>query len=261
MMTMTIPFSVGRTAVLLAVVFSTGCATKGDLRNIQTELRGLAARQDSLMAALQRQNRSTQDTMRQTSNQLFEIRGDVSSRLGAIENSIDRLSERMGQMQQGMVDIRDQLGSGANVRNSGGMMGGDPLTGGASNGDAVALYNAAVRSYNMGSFNAAKLGFETFLDAHPGDELVPEAYYFLAESLIQLGDPEGAIDAYEAVFQNHPDSDAAPKARVGLGRTYLEQGESALARNQFEMVVNTWPESEAAAQASAALAGMGGSPF
>lgn len=208
------------------------------------------------MTELRRQNRSTQDTIRQTSDQLFQIRGDVASRLTGIENSIERLSEVVGQMQQGMVDIRDQLGSGGGMRGSGG---GDPF-GGSSAGDAVADYNAAIRSYNMQSWTAARFGFDEFIQNYPSDELIPAAYYYLGETLVQLEQPEEAIEAYETVIQYHPNSEQAPLARLGLGLTYLEQGERSLARNQFETIVNTWPDHEAAGRAAEELAGMGGRP-
>lgn len=256
-MMMKIPFRLGRLATLLAVVATTGCATKGDLRDLQTEIRDLAVRQDSLLAEMRRQNRSTQDTIRQTSDQLFQIRGDVSSRLMAIEASIDRISEMVGQVQAGMVDLRDQVGSGAIGRSR--SSGVDPM-GGGSPGDAIDLYNAAIRSYNMSQWTAARFGFESFLEAYPSDDLVPSAYYYLGEVFVQLGDPDAAIEAYQMVTRNYPNSDQVPAARLGLGLTYRDQGESALARNQFETVINTWPDSEEAAAAREALAGMGGSP-
>lgn len=256
--TMTIRFPAGRAAVLLAALVSTGCATKGDLRDLQTEMRNLAARQDSLMVELRRQNRTTQDSIRRTSDQLFETRGDVSVRLGGIENSIERLTEVVGQMQQGMVDMRDQLASGGGAR--GGSMGSNPLGGGDPARDAVADYNAAVRVYNMQQWTAARMGFEEFLQNHPRDEQVPAAYFYLGEVWVQLGEPENAIEAYETVIQYHIGSDQAPLARLGLGLTYLEQGETALARNQFETLINTWGDHEAADRAREALAGMGGRP-
>lgn len=249
-------FPIRRLAALLAVLATTGCATKGDLRNLQLEIRNLGLRQDSLLAEIRSQTRSTQDTVRQTSDQLFQIRGDVSSRLLGLETSIDRLSEMVGQMQSGIVDLRDQVGSGAMGRSQR-SLGGDPL-GGSSSGDAIDLYNAAIRSYNMSQWTAARFGFESFLEAHPSDDLVPSAYYYLGEVFIQLGDSEGAIEAYQMVTRNYPNSDQVPAARLGLGLTYLDQGETALARNQFETVINTWPNSEAAASAREALAGMGG---
>lgn len=220
------------------------------------EMRAMAAQNDSLMAELRRQNRSTQDTIRRTSNQLFEIRGDVATRLAAIEDALDRLAELVGQNQRTMASVRDQLEAGGR-RGSGGGGFDDPMSGGGSS-DAVDLYNAAVRSYNQGQYTAARFGFENFIETFPGDPQVPDAWFYLAEALVQLLEPDAAIDAYRQVIQNYPASERVPGARVGLGLTYLEQGDTTEARIEFETVVNTWPDSAAATRAREALRGMGG---
>lgn len=255
---MTIRFRAGGAAVLLAALASTGCATKGDLRNLQMEMRSLAARQDSLMVELRRQNLSTRDTIRQTSDQLFAIRGDVASRLERIESSLDRLAELVGQNQRTMASVRDQLEAGGRRVSGGGGDLGVPVSGAGSPADAVGSYNAAVDMYNRGSFTAARIGFEEFIQGFPSDELVPDAYFFLGEALVQLGEPEAAIEAYQQVVQLFPASPRVPNARLGIGLTHLEQGDTTEARIELERVVATWPDSDAAARAREALAGMGG---
>lgn len=257
---MTIRFPAGRTAVLLAALLSTGCATKGDLRNLQTELRALSAQNDSLVMELRRQNRSTQDTIRRTSDQLFEIRGDVASRLSGIEDTLDRLAELVGQNQRTMASIRDQLEAGGNRRATGGGGFDDPLSGGGDTNDAVAVYNAAVGSYRQGQYTAARFGFEEFIEAFPGDALVASAWFYIGESLVQLQDLEGALDAYQRVVQDWPNDERARDARLGLGLTHRDLGDTTQARIELERVINTWPDTDQAARAREALAGIGGLP-
>ena len=264
-MTMTIRFSAGRAAVLLAALVSTGCATKGDLRNIQTEMRSLAVRQDSLMAELRRQNLSTRDTIRQTSDQLFEIRGDVGSRLDRIETAIERLTELVGQSQRTMASIRDQMESGARRTGGGGGDLGVPVTGGGgSPADAVESYNVAIQAYQRGSYSAARYGFETFIETFASDELVPEAYYYLGETLVQLQEPEEAIRAYQQVQQLFPLDDRVAAAQLGIGLTHIDQGDTTEARIVLTRLVETYGESDLPAHADAvtkardALAGLGG---
>lgn len=260
MTTMTIRTPAGRTAVLLAALVSGGCATKGDIRNLRTEMQVLSARQDSLMVELQRQQQSTRDTLRQASNQLFEIRGDVASRLDALEVTLERLTELVGQTQRSLAAVRDQLESGSSRPVGGGGDVGVQGEGDGSPADAVDAYNAAVRAYNMEQFTAARFGFQDFIETFPGDDLVPDAWFFLGEALVQLQEPDSAIEAYRQVVQLHPDSPRAPEARVGIGLTLLEQGETTEARIQFDTVIATWPDTDAAARAREALAGMGGGP-
>ena len=96
-------------ALAAALLLSAGCATKRDLRDLRMEMRTLSARQDTILAALARQNAVTQDTLRQQTNQLFEIRGDVSRQLQRIMDDLARLTELTGQNQRAMASIRDQL--------------------------------------------------------------------------------------------------------------------------------------------------------
>lgn len=256
--TMTIRFSAGRAAVLLAALVSTGCATKGDLRNLQTEMRALAMRQDSLMAELRRQNLSTRDTIRQASDQLFQIRGDVGSRLERIDIALERLTELVGQNQRTMASIRDQMEAGSRRSTGGGGDLGVPLSGGGSPADAVESYNAAVDVYQRGSYAAARYGFEEFINTFSSDALVPSAYFLLGESLVQLQEPEEAIRAYEQVTQLWPDSDKVPDAMLGIGLTHIDQGNTTEARIILSRLVETYGDSDAAAQAREALAGLGG---
>ena len=264
-MTMTIRFSAGRAAVLLAALLSTGCATKGDLRNIQTEMRALAVRQDSLMAELRRQNLSTRDTIRQASDQLFQIRGDVGSRLERIDVTLERLTEMVGQNQRTMASIRDQLESGARRTGGGGGGGGDlgvPLSGGGSPADALDSYNAAIAMYNRGSYSTARFGFESFIDTFSGDPLVPDAYFFLGETLVQLQEPDEAIRAYPQVQQLYPSSARVPEAQLGIGLTHIDEGNTTEARIVLTRLVETYGNSaehaDVITRAREALSGLGG---
>ena len=82
------------------------------MRDLQNDMRALMLRQDSLMTEFRRQNLSTRDTLRQASDQLFQIRGDLGNRLQSIEDNLARLTELMGQNQRATSAIRDQLESG-----------------------------------------------------------------------------------------------------------------------------------------------------
>jgi tol-pal system protein YbgF len=207
------------------------------------------------MVELRRQESTTRDTLRETSNQLFEIRGDVARRLDNLEAAIERLTELVGQTQRSLTSVRDQIESQPRRGGGGGDFGG--AVGGGSPADAVESYNAAVQAYNSGQFTAAVFGFQDFIEQFAGDDLVPDAYFFLGEARVQVDDREGAIDAYQQVIQMHPNSTRVPSARVGLGLTLLEQGEPEAARIQFETVITTYPDSEAATRAQEALDGMG----
>lgn len=263
--------SARRTAVLLAALSFTGaCATKGDLRNLQSEVRHLTARQDSLLQELRQQSLATQDTLRTTSNQLFDIRGQVVQLLRQIQEEQARTRELLRENQRSIAALRDQLESSRrSAPLSGvesGLMGGGgsggvgvaPGGGGAA-GDPVSLYNAAIEQYQRQAYTAARAGFELFLESYSGNaDLAPWAIFYLAETLVQQDDRDRAIELYLEVGQRFPASDAVPQALYRLGLTYIEQDRIDEARDVLGRVVNTWPDTDAGALARARLQEIGG---
>jgi len=243
-------------ALVVALVSVPGCATKGDLRDVRDEIRSLAVRQDSVLSTLNRQTRMTQDTLRSASDQLFEIRGSVSRQLAEILEELSTLRELTGQNQRAIAAIRDQL---EGLRRSAvlGTPAGDVA--GQVPGGATApyeMYNAAVSQYNRGSFTAARMAFEQFLQAYPSDELAPEARYKLADMLVQEGRREDAVRAFQQIPELHPEAPKVPDALYRVGLLQLEMGNRDEGRRTLERVVNTWPEDPVADLAREAIRGI-----
>ena len=141
-----------------------GCAMKGDVRDLQLEIRSLAARQDSLLAELRQEALSTQDTLRTQSDQMFDFRGDINRSIRQVAESLARLEALAGENQRGIAQVRDQL---ANTRRGSapgvGPLVSDPtmppptqeqlVGGGAGNPDQ--LWSVAMQQYDRQSLNAA----------------------------------------------------------------------------------------------------------
>lgn len=233
----------GRALLALAASLSLGgCATKGDLRNVQLEIRALAARQDSLMNELRRDARSTQDTLRGQSLQLYDFRGEIFRNLRGINESLTRLEALAGENQRGIAGIRDQM---ANVRRGGGVAEG-PVAAGAGEpaaGDAESLYNTAVSLFNRGSLATARSAFQQFLQAFPGHRLAPDAHFYLADILVQENRVEDAMDAFLEIPQLFPTATKVPDAMYRTALLQIQLGRRADARATLERVVNTYPNS------------------
>lgn len=236
-----------------AVLVLGGCATKGDLRDLQTEIRALAVRQDSLLAELRRETISTQDTLRETTDQLFSFRGDISRQLREISRSLSTLEVMVGENQRGIVGVRDQLANLRRLPAGGSAAGGDPLaddpTAGpgevpdqGSAGGAEEIYNAAVGQFNRGSNSAARLAFQQFLQAHPNHRLAPDAHYYLADILVQEDDLEAALEAFEEIPTLFPTAEKVPEAlyRVALLQIELDREDEAVVT--LDRIVNSYPD-------------------
>ena len=224
-----------------------GCATKGDLRNLQTEIRALAVRQDSLIAELRRETLSTQDTLRETTDQLFDFRGDISRQLREISRSLGTLEAMVGENQRGIAGVRDQLANLRGLAAGGASGGGGPAPAGEGEGEEMAggadeVYDAAVAQFNRGSLSAARIAFRQFLQAYPNHRLAPDAHYYLADLMVQEDQLESALEAFQEIPELFPTADRVPEAlyRVALLQIELERVDEAEAT--LERIVNSYPD-------------------
>jgi tol-pal system protein YbgF len=240
---------------LAAVLMLGGCATKGDIRDLRSELRDLAVRQDSLLAQLRSQARSTQDTVRRQSNQIVDFRGEISRQLRAISESLTRVEALAGETQRGLVGVRDQL---ANIRrapvaapvgtglDSTTVMSPGTQEPPAGGGDAQEMFNAGVTQFNRGTLATARTAFEQFLQAYPNHALAPDAHYYLASILVQEGRLDDAEDAFQQILELYPTAGKVPESLYRIGLIQIEQGDTTAAQATLERVTNTYPGTAAA---------------
>lgn len=251
----------GRAAALAAALLvSSGCATKGDLRRLGVDLRALTERQDSMLAALTEQNALTQDTLRRQGDQLFETRGDISRQLQQILDRLDRLTELSGQNQRTIAAVRDQverLQRGAAAGPSGGeqIAGTEPAAGvvpGATAG-ADQLYATAVQQYQRGSLATAQRAFTDFLDEFGTSEMAPDARFYLADVLERQGRAADALATFNKIVELHPTSPKVPDALYRIGLLQVAGGNKTEGKRSLERVVKTYPDSDAATLAGEKL--------
>ena len=241
-------------ATLAVAVTFGGCATKGDMRLLQMELRAIAARQDSLVAELRLEAQQTQDTLRTQGDQMFDLRGDLNRQLQQINQSLVRIEAIAGQNQRGLTSVRDQL---ANIRrmptgpaagpgdmaassDSAGAGGGESLIGGGTNPQE--LYDVAKSQYDRGSLNSASRAFEQFLAEHPNNELAPDAHFFLADILTQQDRPDDAIAAFEEIRELFPTHPRVPQALYRIAEVQIDLEDLDAARDTLERIINTYPD-------------------
>ena len=242
-----------RLALLPVILSLSACATKGDLRNVTTEIRALSARQDSLLVALRQQAMVTQDSLRGTTNQLFEIRGTVNQQLARIQEEIQIVRQENAQFAQVLASIRDQLERISRMS----MSAAPPTPTGdvppRIEGEAVDLFDAAMQQYNLRQYTTARLAFTDVITRFPNSELAPEAQYKLAEILVAQNNLTDAIPAFERIGQIYPSSPKVPEATLQIGLIHIQQGRRNDARRTLQRVVDSYPGTPAAEQAQQKL--------
>jgi len=231
---------------LAAVITLGGCATKGDIRDLQSEIQALAARQETLIEQLRAESQTTQDTLRTQSDQLFDFRGQITRQLREISRSLTTLEAIVGENQRGIAGVRDQLANLRRIPVAPPPLGADSagaVEEGATGvgGDAEQLYNAAVGQLNRGSQTAARMAFQQFLDLHPNHELAPDARFYLADLMVQQGRLDDALDAFQEIQSLFPTAEKVPEALYRIALIQIQQEDLDDAEETLERIVNTYP--------------------
>lgn len=250
-------------AVALATVLLGACATKSDIRDLHTELRSLAVRQDSLMAQLRMETMSTQDTLRTQSDQLFDFRGDIARQLQAIAQGLARLEALTGENQRSIASVRDQLARGGTTTAprpqvvDGAAPGAPPEAVAGVGGNADQLWGVAREQHLRGSLGTAQRAYQQFLQEQPNDPRAADALFYMADILEQQDRPEDALARFLEIQRLHPTAARVPDALFRAGRLQRDLGQIDEARSTLQRIMNTYPETPVAALARELLEEIG----
>ncbi|WP_106751421.1 tol-pal system protein YbgF [Pannonibacter carbonis] len=122
----------------------------------------------------------------------------------------------------------------------------DPLAGQLASlsltGDPRADYDAAYSHALSGDYVAAEQSFRAFLDAYPKSELVPNAQYWLGESLYGQQDYRQAADAFLKTYTQYPNTTKGPESLLKLGLSLEGLGEGTAACATFAELLSKYPE-------------------
>lgn len=250
---------------VLALPLLGGClATQRDIRELRTQMQADRSSQEALLRDVLSRNQALLDSL---TDQNVRLRGDVSTRLVAIERQLVQIQELTGQGQQQLTQLRQQLArreeearraeaAAAAARTAQADSADDAPAGGAQEpgGAAQEMYDAALGAFRRGSMNASRAGFEEFLRAAPGHARAADAQYYVGETYAQGRNLERAIEAYDRVVDTYPTSPRAPAALLRIGRLEAGRGNRTQARARFSRIVADYPRSPEAADARRELA-------
>lgn len=101
---------------------------------------------------------------------------------------------------------------------------------------AQAMLLAATGLFTDGKFNEALAEFERFEQVHRDSALLGQVMLGRAASLDALGRTNDAVTAYNTLINQHPSESMIPHAKYSLARIYEAQGKLEQARNYYEEV-------------------------
>ena len=238
--------------VTTTLLLSAGCAMKGDVRRLQDEVAGQAARQEAQLRELSADIEALQDSLEVQSaianEMVVDTRGGIARELRDIRTQLSQLTQLTGQIQRSVVLMSQRLqAEGAGVTISPRRADPDSLRAllgrGGDPAAADETYEAAVTQFNRGSLNTARMAFSRFLGDYPDHRLAPSAQFNLGDILFQENRLDEAIEEFLRVGELYPTADQVPVALYRIGRIYVLQEDVETARTFLERVVNSYPDS------------------
>jgi tol-pal system protein YbgF len=109
-------------------------------------------------------------------------------------------------------------------------------------GDPRTDYDQAYAMITSGQYDLAAKSFRQFLETYPGDELAPEAQYWLGESLFAHGDYASAAEEFKSGYQTYPKSKRAPDSLLKLGLSMAGLGYRGEACKMYTLALKQYPQ-------------------
>lgn len=239
-------------ALLVLLAGLAGCATKGAVRRVETEvvvLRTLMARQDSARAAdlaeviaLQGEIMDSLGTAREAVRQ---YRAETGRDLLNVQASLVQIQELTGQSQRRLAELRRELDDRTQQFAADTAAVPDSLAPPAPAPTPDQLYQASLRELRRGSLGTARAGFQEFLRTYPTHVEAPQVLYYVGETFVVQA-PDSAEAYYRQVLSRFPQADVAPTALYKLGLLAERRGDRTGARALFERVIREYPQSDEA---------------
>ncbi|MBW3631134.1 MAG: tetratricopeptide repeat protein [Gemmatimonadetes bacterium] len=243
-------------ALVLAILG--GCATKRDLRDLQTEMQSNQNAQRALLqemrAEIRRQNAMLMDSL---STKDVRLRGDLANRLVQIERQLVQIQELTGQGQQGLTQLRQELRAAEEAARSAAAAAAAATPTSAATaaaGDPAELFTDARAALDRGSFATARAGFEEFVRAFPQHARAAEAQLLIGESREKAKESQPALEAYQRVVELHPNSTQAPTALFRAAMLEVAAGNRSRARTMLTQLTTAYPRSPEVTRARTELA-------
>jgi TolA-binding protein len=229
-------------AVGLLLLSVGGCATKGQLQRIETQLamrEREQERRDSAAGALMRDilrvQQSTLDSLESTRRAIALAKGENSAEVVDLQRSILNLQETINQSNRrinefyAQLDARESAMQPVQLDSTGAPIAGRPAS-------ALQMLEAGQIQLNRSATTTARAAYQELLTTYPTSELVPDALYGIAQTY-EGNNPDSATAYFREVARGYPDSPRAASSLFKLGAQAQAAGDLAAAKRWFQQVV------------------------
>lgn len=238
-------------AALLGVA---GCATKGMVRQVETQIQVLRAentRQDSARGAelnrVIRLQQQVMDSLNQSRQALRLLDVKFGNDITDVLRQLLAIQEMTGQSQRQLSVLKAQLDARAEAQDA------RPVatqpadttvaTSTVPTASADQIYQGALEQHRRGNMVTARRAFLDFLQQYPAHPNAPDALHFLGETY-ESSAPDSAVARWTEVGTRFPRSARAPESLFKIGLLAERRGDIATAKASFQRLVKEYPRSE-----------------
>lgn len=241
--------------VLLAglLVLATGCASRGSVRELETQLtttkKDIAALQESQDrtsregARLVADLKSLEDRLREVQGSLGEATAEVArlrARIDAAEDAIKKTRADLDARPDPVAAVPAPPPPPEKPRES-------------ANRAAETAFNQALATFRAREHGQAVLDFLDFIAKYPKHPLASSAQFWIAEAYFVQRDYRQALTEYQKVLEQGTGVPKAPDALLKIAQCYTRLREPLRAHETLQQLVHDFPQSDAAAHARTLL--------
>jgi len=257
---------------LLILLIIAGCATRGELKALRTELNQkmdsrLDATVDSVKKELAKSSEVLEQTRKSNANtaaDIAELRDGISQLRGQVE-TLKKDAARGIKDEEKLENILLKINFIENFLEIGKKDGlsdtGDKkkTSGNGSVKDAAkkqgkeSMYSASYQLFKEGNYDKARTEFRNFLALYPKSEHSENAQFWIAECYFFEKDYEKAILEYEKLTKNFPRGKRVPYALLKQGLSFLNLKDKTSAKLLLQQVIKDYPNTNQARVARSKL--------
>ncbi len=231
-------------AAVIALLLFGGCATRGEINRFKVQIDYIEAsnaalqrdvrRIDSLLTEEQKLIRSLKA---EQGMNLAQLDQDMQVIVGLLNDSgtqVYKLDERIEDLRREIITpqydtvVTDSTDTTITI---------EP----AFNVDQ--LYDAAYLDQKRGDYEYAIKGYRQFIQevADTASDLVDDAYYGMATSLMSQDKNDEASDVFQELIDKFPESERVPAAMYKRATIYTDAGKNDLAEIVFKKIIEKYP--------------------
>ncbi len=269
-------------ALVLVIIFGTGCVNDQYYVQLDDTVRNLKRRVDDV------ESRQA-ESQRKTSAELQRLNADVNVRLDSLETEVqimnanleenhrtprelpaveakdvqllyERLDGRLKQLEISVQQLQQQAGNGPAAVKSPLVAGGATTTPPAATPQKKeatkraatagarekAFYDDAYAVFKRGDYSSARKKFTKFLTAFPQSTFRVNALFWIAECSYKEKQYEEAIIKYDQIITKYPHNPKVPSALLKQGFSFLMLGDKTDGKIILKKVIADYPDSDQA---------------